>query len=368
MRQSFDIVVIGGGPSGIASAITLVQAGYSVAIIERTQYDQARVGETLPPIARVPLTELGVWEEFIGTKPIPSHGILSCWDSPEPQSNDFIFDPYGNGWHIDRCQFDRMLAHTAESAGARIFRGSQIIECSRDAKTWQLRFTEVDDIRVLCARALIDATGRAANMARRFGGRRISYDQLVGVIKFLSPLEAVPPDDSMLVEATPNGWWYSAPLPDARFVVTFMTDADLWAMYTHNSADAWLSQLEYARHTHERVKACRSIAKPLIRSANSSHLDMIAGEHWLATGDAALSFDPLSAQGIQKSLKMGIVGAYAIVEQLKNKQSAMEDYAHAVLAEFQSYQSWRKYYYGQEHRWPDSLFWQRHQYLSTTLG
>jgi len=361
MRHSFDIVVVGGGPSGTAAAITLAHAGYSVAIIERSQYDQVRVGETLPPISRVPLIELGVWEKFIATNPVASHGILSCWGNPEPQSNDFIFDPYGNGWHIDRCQFDRMLASAAESAGTKIFRGSRVIECSCDT-TWQIRFTKAEEIRGVCARALIDATGRASSMARRFGARRISYDQLVGVIKFLSPLEAVPPDDPMLVEATPNGWWYSALLPDMRFVLAFMTDADLWASCKHKVKNPWLSQLKHAPYTYERAKACTSsITKPLIRPASSAHLDMIAGKNWLATGDAALSFDPLSAQGIQECLEMGIVGAHAIVEQLTNKQSAMEDYAHAVLAEFESYQSWRRYYYGQEHRWPDSPFWQRRQ-------
>ena len=362
MRQSFDIVVIGGGPSGTASAITLAHSGYSVAIIERTQYDQARVGETLPPSARVPLADLGVWEEFIGTKPIPSHGILSCWGSPEPQSNDFIFDPYGNGWHIDRCEFDSMLARAAESVGAKIFRGSRVIECSREANTWQIKFMEADDISGLWARALIDATGRAASMAGRLGAKRISYDQLIGVIRFLSPRETVPPHDSMLVEATPNGWWYSAPLPNARLVVAFMTDADLWATYIHNSQNAWLSQLEHAPYTRKRVKAYTSlITKPLVRAANSSHLDVIAGECWLATGDAALSFDPLSAQGIQKSLEAGMASAHASVEQLKNKQSAVRDYAHAVQTDFISYQGWCKYYYGQELRWPDSLFWQRRQ-------
>lgn len=368
MRQSFDFVVIGGGPSGAASAITLAHAGYSVAIIERTQYDQVRVGETLPPIAHVPLAELGVWEEFIATRPVPSNGILSCWGSPELHSNDFIFDPYGNGWHINRCQFDSMLAHAAESAGAKIFRGSQVIECSRNATVWQIKFMEADDIRVLCAPTLIDATGHSSSMARRFGARRISYDQLIGVIRFLSPLETVPPDDSMLIEATPNGWWYSAPLPDARLVVTFMTDADLWTACTHNSQDAWLSQLEFAPCTHERVKACTSSnTKPLVRAANSSRLDCIVKKNWLAVGDAAIAFDPLSSQGVFKAIESGMRAAQAIHNNFSGKSEALEEYDLTVCEDFKRYLRKREFYYSQEKRWPQSVFWHRRRPAASDL-
>jgi hypothetical protein len=36
--------------------------------------------------------------------------VYSAWGSDKVYSNDFIFHPYGVGWHIDRTCFDGMLA------------------------------------------------------------------------------------------------------------------------------------------------------------------------------------------------------------------------------------------------------------------
>ncbi len=52
-RSDCDVVILGGGPAGAAVAITLARAGHSVVVIEKSHYDQVRIGETLPPRARL---------------------------------------------------------------------------------------------------------------------------------------------------------------------------------------------------------------------------------------------------------------------------------------------------------------------------
>ena len=99
--RKFDVAVLGGGPAGAAVASALIRRGYSTVVIEQSDYREARVGETLPPAIGPLLTSLGMWDQFLEDNHTPSFGIRSAWGSDDFQDNDFIFNPYGNGWHDD---------------------------------------------------------------------------------------------------------------------------------------------------------------------------------------------------------------------------------------------------------------------------
>src|SRR5436305_1597309 len=108
--ECVDVVVVGGGPAGATTALASARAGHRVALIERSRYDGVRVGETLPPATCLPLRRVGVWERFQADGHTSSPGILSVWGSDLPLDNDFLFNPYGHGWHVDRRRFDALLA------------------------------------------------------------------------------------------------------------------------------------------------------------------------------------------------------------------------------------------------------------------
>src|SRR5579872_5597117 len=95
-----DAVVVGGGPAGSAAALSLAIAGRSVVMV--TRGDNYPVGEMLCPEVRIMLAQLGVWEEFLGGNPSPAHGIWSAWGSDRLVARDFIANPYGTGWFVDR--------------------------------------------------------------------------------------------------------------------------------------------------------------------------------------------------------------------------------------------------------------------------
>ena len=55
-----DVAVIGAGPAGAATALALLDNSLSVALVERSGYDQRRIGEHLTPDAYGDLDKLGV--------------------------------------------------------------------------------------------------------------------------------------------------------------------------------------------------------------------------------------------------------------------------------------------------------------------
>src|SRR5689334_14285917 len=98
--NSFDALVIGGGPAGCATALALAPR-FKVAVLARNN-EVVRCGDMLPPSVAPTLHRLGVWDLFIAENYLASPGILSAWQDNQLRETSFVFDPYLRGWHIDR--------------------------------------------------------------------------------------------------------------------------------------------------------------------------------------------------------------------------------------------------------------------------
>src|SRR5260370_28303680 len=120
-----------------------------------------------------------------------------------------------------------------------------------------------------------------------------------------------------------------------------------------------LAAMPYLGAMLERSKPCSSV---IVRSAASGRLRPVAGEDWLAVGDTASRFDPLSSQGIMKALRSGIFASYAIGDLVtREDESGLGRYRRYVLEEFRGYAEVRTKYYREEQRWPSREFWRRRQ-------
>jgi flavin-dependent dehydrogenase len=352
-----DVIIIGAGPAGSTAALNLAPTR-RVVMVERRPDITPRIGESLVPAARRLLTDMGLWPSFEAEPHAPCYGNRSVWGSNEPVESDFLGGPDGHGWHLDRARFDAWLRVIAVSRGTQLFAPAQVATLDRSGETWRLSLaTATGPVRVT-ARLLIDAGGRAAPLARRLGARRRRHDRLAcGWIHGRS----FGGNGLTFVESVEDGWWYSAPLPNQRRVLAFHTDANLASAGIARDRDAMLCHMPSARHLRELLSSVNFVPdqRSGFTAAHSAHLAPCTGEGWLAAGDAALSFDPLSSQGLFNALYTGLAAAETAERYLSNAADTLPDYERAISDIWHTYAERLAFWYGTETRWADRPFWRR---------
>jgi 2-polyprenyl-6-methoxyphenol hydroxylase-like FAD-dependent oxidoreductase len=215
---------------------------------------------------------------------------------------------------------------------------------------------DLADGRTVAARFLADTTGSAAVATRFCGARAVAFDHLVSFGRFLD--DASVADPRTIVEAFEDGWWYTAALPGQRRFVACMTDSAVARRLRLRDAACWTRLLDEMPLVGRIARAANACGPIVARACGSQRLDGAAGADWIAAGDAASRFDPLSSQGITKALRSGVFASYAIGDRLTGGDSrGIRRYERFIRSEFEGYLRTRTQVYRDEQRWPQSEFW-----------
>jgi flavin-dependent dehydrogenase len=354
--RTVDVAVVGGGPAGATTALLLASAGISTLLFDARDGKTQRIGETLPPVANRLLQVLGLWNAFCNQRHSQSEGTISAWKDDQARVNDFFLSPHGVGWNLDRNRFDAMLLGESEKAGSVVCRSTRIVSCCRrNAHGWALELDRNSRRHKVVARYLVDATGRLGAGPLCFLAQRVFVDRLIGAAKFFSAV-----DSSLytLVEAVDDGWFYSTRLPQGRAVVAYFTDADIYSRRRKDDPGYWSAQLRKARHTSDRLGNAVVPNEPMIVSSATARRVEFSGKGWVAVGDAAQSFDPLSSLGIYKAMDSAMRASDFVVKALKRNRGDAS-YANWYREVFRQYLQRREEYYRSQRRWPGSTFWER---------
>lgn len=368
-----DVLIVGAGPAGSATALMLKQlyaqsaAKPRVVLIDTSRFDAFRIGESLPPDSRALLDRLGVLPAFLASGHQPCFGSLSSWGSDELGFNDFAVNVHGHGWHLDRLRFDAELAEQAAQHGAELHRGWRMREAealSESAFRIELRDDEQSECSLI-ARYVVDASGQAGAFAHAMGARRVYDDRLICVAGLfdLKPDSAI--DQRTFLEATPYGWWYCARVNAHQAIVSITTDSATARLRALASVGSWFGHLAQTAYLGDRLNGCKLSAEGLRPwAAPSYRLDQAVGSGWLAAGDCAISYDPITAQGIYKAMDMGVAAAHAIADRMNGKTVDFSAYDRDIDERHDDYLELRRLLYAKEQRWPEQPFWKARQHLA----
>lgn len=124
VQERFDAIVVGAGPSGLASAITMARKGLKVIVFERGEYPGAKnvMGGVL---YRQPTAEVfpDFWKEAPLERPIIESNYWFLTDTAVTKmgyrTEEFSKEPY-NAFTVTRARFDKWMGEQAKKAGALI--------------------------------------------------------------------------------------------------------------------------------------------------------------------------------------------------------------------------------------------------------
>ncbi|MEX2498514.1 MAG: FAD-dependent monooxygenase [Wenzhouxiangellaceae bacterium] len=368
------IAIVGAGPAGCATALALAAAGVDgVTVIEAGgDSTRPRIGESVSPEFARLLDRLGLLAAFRAQGHSPCHGSCSSWGDDRLGFNDFIVSPHGHGWHLDRMAFDRLLLDRTRATGVRVLTETRLHDARRESSGRFCLTLHAAGGKVVTLQAdqVVDAGGVQALLASRLGARKRLDDRLVVLSALLAPDNDEHAPRQTLLEACEYGWWYAARVPDGRWMVALATDADAMRARGLAQPASWYRHLRSTRHLGPgllpRTQAPAGIDRWL---AASSLLQPCAGPGWLAVGDAASCYDPISAHGLYKALETGLAAAQAIVGTIvgttvetiaappSSCTAAIGDYVRSVERGYDDYLAGRRHFYALERRWPDAPFW-----------
>lgn len=358
-----DVLVVGAGPAGACAALNLA-GRHRVMLVDRLAAPSARIGESLPPAAARLLRDMGLLDAFLRQGHAPYHGNRAWWNGTQAEHH-FLSDPDGHGWHLARGTFDQWLRDEARQRGAALLAPAKVVDIAPEDGGWRVWLETQHGPCDTAARIVIDATGRSARLARKVGARRQRSDQLISVWQYGQ--DRTPSARGFAhIEACEHGWWYSAPLPGQRRVLALHTDADLLADSAMRDA-GWLETAARSVPATRELLEQQGYAADTPAMSTPAHtatLDAAAGAGWFAVGDAALSFDPLSSQGIFNALYTGLAAAEAADRTLQGDAAACQQYNVELAAIGTAYGRHLAYCYGQETRWPSAPFWNRRRPLA----
>ncbi len=354
--SEYDVAVVGAGPAGAACATLLARAGVRVALISGTtapRHQRAEVctASTLRLIRHLDLPMPGAAHGARGCR-----GVLSRWAGDGEQFFDYELYACGAATTIARGPFDVALVAAAGENGAAVAAGVRRVVVERRRGGWRIAY----DGGAVLAGFLVDASGRGGGIAPHSTAPRRFTDRLVA---FSTPHRRTAGDrdaDILLLEATAGGWWYVTQDAGDVASVVYLSDVDLVPRSNDDRVDHHRRTFAATGLVRDRVGEVPDFTAHRVSDARTSERIRVAGDGWLAIGDAALSIDPLSGEGLRLALASAEVAATAIAAGRASDPGAFRRFSrrHRHEAAAQRRHAMAAYQPAAK-RFPLDPFWQR---------
>jgi menaquinone-9 beta-reductase len=314
-----DVIVVGAGPAGAATAAHLVHAGRSVLLIDRRSFPRDKVcGDFVGPVAIVELERLGItsYVDFDTTSQIRCAALYLDGELLIRQDMPAVSGLPTQGRVIPRLQLDDWVLQSALSAGAELMAGDQVTGYTVGSDGVEV--TTTSGRRLRC-RALVGADGSTSRIARILRGHKAAPENRIIAVRAYYEGVTAPDDEAMLLftrGSFPGYSWLFPTGPGTANVGIGMV------LETVPRAGDQLADLLADTVAHDPALSAQLADADLVGRVTAWPLttydprEPVVGDRVVLVGDAAGLINPLNGEGIQYALASGRWAAEMLAEQL----------------------------------------------------
>ena len=345
----YDLLVIGGGPAGAATAYWAASAGLKTAIVEKKVFPRQKTcGDGLTPRAVHQLSEMQLDHKLTGYHKYEGLRAIAHNKSIEMKWPDHPVFP-SHGYVVRRCDLDTMVVENAIAAGAEFFEGMEAIRPLHDDNS-EIQGAlvinhETSEELEIKAKFLAVADGANSRFGRSLGSNRNKSYPMGMAIRgyFESPLDKEPWIESALDVKDRNGnsmpgYGWIFPVGNGTINVGIGL-LSTFRDYREVNTTHLFNEFALTLPDYWDINPLTPIEPPTGgRLPMAGSVGPKAGHNWLLVGDAAGSVNPFNGEGIDYAYETGRLAASLFVEaNLQHDNKVLQRYPDLLDEEYGLY-------------------------------